>query len=157
MKKGIIILLKIIFYPIGGLLTLLILIVLFVSLKNKITTSRTLKKCEPLITETVKSITTDGFTFRDLNKNRKLDIYEDSRMLVEERVNDLVGQMTLEEKAGTMFFSMIAMKKDGSISESPSLNDPFSFMISGTSKMMFLKHINHFNILTGTGKKEMAM
>lgn len=43
----------------------------------------------------------------------KLDVYEDSRMSVEDRVNDLVSQMTLEEKAGSMFFTMIGMTPEG--------------------------------------------
>ena len=55
----------------------------------------------------------DSLTFRDLNKNGKLDIYEDDRNSTEARVNDLLSQMTLEEKAGTMFISMIGMTKKG--------------------------------------------
>jgi beta-glucosidase len=34
----------------------------------------------------------------DLNKNNKLDIYEDRRADIEKRINDLLSQMTLEEK-----------------------------------------------------------
>ena len=45
----------------------------------------------------------DGFKFRDLNKNGKLDIYEDPRQSVEMRVEDLLSQMTIEEKIGLMF------------------------------------------------------
>ena len=52
-------------------------------------------------------LTIEGIKFRDLNKNGKLDVYEDSRLSVEERVNDLVSQMSLEEKAGSMFITMI--------------------------------------------------
>ena len=44
--------------------------------------------------------TENGFRFRDLNKNSKLDIYEDPRQPIDARVNDLLNQMTLEEKAG---------------------------------------------------------
>ena len=44
----------------------------------------------------------DNFLYRDLNKNGKLDIYEDSRQPVESRVEDLLSQMTLEEKVGQM-------------------------------------------------------
>ena len=40
--------------------------------------------------------TIDGYTFRDLNKNGKLDIYEDARQPVGARVNDLLSQMTLD-------------------------------------------------------------
>jgi hypothetical protein len=41
----------------------------------------------------------DGLLFKDLNKNGKLDVYEDWRQPIEERVKDLVAQMTLEEKS----------------------------------------------------------
>jgi beta-glucosidase len=41
----------------------------------------------------------DGQAFRDLNKNGVLDPYEDPRRPIEERIEDLLSQMTLEEKA----------------------------------------------------------
>ena len=41
--------------------------------------------------------------FRDLNKNGRLDPYEDPRQPIEVRVEDLLGQMSLAEKAGLMF------------------------------------------------------
>jgi len=104
----------------------------------------------------VKTITIDGFTFRDLNKNGKLDLYEDNRHAVEDRVTDLISRMNLEEKAGTMFISMISMKKDGSISEKPFVGDFFSLFIPGTSEMLFRKNLNHFNILSIAGKKQTA-
>lgn len=44
----------------------------------------------------------DGQRFKDLNRNGKLDPYEDSRLTPEQRARDLVAQMTLEEKAGVM-------------------------------------------------------
>src|SRR5690625_6421965 len=47
-------------------------------------------------------IEVDGYEFRDLNDNGELDAYEDWRLPAEERVDDLVTQMTLEEKAGLM-------------------------------------------------------
>jgi beta-glucosidase len=46
----------------------------------------------------IKELTSDGYTFRDLNRNGALDIYEDARQPAEARVNDLLSQMTLEEK-----------------------------------------------------------
>ena len=48
--------------------------------------------------------TIDGYTFRDLNKNGKLDVYEDARQPVSARVNDLLSQMTLDEKGGHAFY-----------------------------------------------------
>ncbi|MBU2017818.1 MAG: glycoside hydrolase family 3 protein, partial [Alphaproteobacteria bacterium] len=40
--------------------------------------------------------------WRDLNRNNELDRYEDSRLSVEERVDDLMARMTIEEKVGLM-------------------------------------------------------
>jgi len=58
-----------------------------------------------------------GHTYRDLNKNGRLDPYEDSRLPVEERVADLLGQLSLEEKVGLMFHVMIGMNPDGTIQD----------------------------------------
>lgn len=44
-----------------------------------------------------------GIVYRDLNKNGKKDIYEDSGSSIEDRITDLLGQMTIEEKAGLLF------------------------------------------------------
>ena len=41
----------------------------------------------------------DSFAYRDLNKNGVLDVYEDPRQSLEGRVEDLLRQMTLAEKA----------------------------------------------------------
>jgi beta-glucosidase len=46
----------------------------------------------------INEISLDGFTFRDLNGNGKLDIYEDDRQTLQERVSDLLAQMTVKEK-----------------------------------------------------------
>ena len=46
----------------------------------------------------IKEITIDDYTFSDLNRNGTLDIYEDARQPLEARVNDVLSQMTLEEK-----------------------------------------------------------
>jgi beta-glucosidase len=49
-----------------------------------------------------RTLQVDGVQFKDLNKNGKLDIYEDWRKSPQLRAKDLVSQMTLEEKAGAM-------------------------------------------------------
>lgn len=58
-------------------------------------------------------------TFRDLNKNGKLDIYEDPRQPLEARVEDLLRQMTLAEKAGLLFINGANVNPDGSIEVKP--------------------------------------
>lgn len=50
-------------------------------------------------TSGVKIIEEDGFAFKDLNQNGSLDVYEDWRKPVEERAQDLAGQMKGAEKA----------------------------------------------------------
>ncbi|MFF9510992.1 glycoside hydrolase family 3 N-terminal domain-containing protein [Streptomyces sp. NPDC014727] len=44
----------------------------------------------------------DGTPFRDLNHNGTMEPYEDPRLPVEDRVEDLLGRMTLAEKAALM-------------------------------------------------------
>jgi beta-glucosidase len=61
--------------------------------------------------------TENGIAFRDLNKNGKLDIYEDPRQPVAARVEDLLRQMTLEEKAGLMFINGAVVNEDSSLNE----------------------------------------
>ncbi len=63
--------------------------------------------------------TEGGVTFRDLNKNGKLDLYEDPRQPIEARVDDLMSQMSLEEKAGLMFINGVVVNEDGSIEGKP--------------------------------------
>jgi len=46
----------------------------------------------------IKELTATDYSFRDLNRNNELDIYEDARLSLDERANDLLLQMTLEEK-----------------------------------------------------------
>ncbi len=47
-------------------------------------------------------LTVDGLTFKDLDRNGKLDPYEDWRLPADVRVADLVQRMNLEELAGLM-------------------------------------------------------
>lgn len=53
----------------------------------------------------VKILTVKGLKFKDLNKNGKLDKYEDWRLSAEGRAKDLARQMTVEQMAGLMLYS----------------------------------------------------
>jgi beta-glucosidase len=86
--------------------------------------------------------TEKGVDFRDLNKNGKLDIYEDPRQPVEARVDDLLGQMTLEEKAGLMFINGAVVNPDGSLEEDPAMQGFGRAAIP----QMTVQHMNHFNL-----------
>lgn len=44
--------------------------------------------------------------FYDLNKNGKMDIYENPTLSIDSRVEDILSQMTLEEKVGQMLTSL---------------------------------------------------
>ncbi|MEL7219969.1 MAG: glycoside hydrolase family 3 C-terminal domain-containing protein [Bacteroidota bacterium] len=46
----------------------------------------------------ISELTIDGYTFLDRNSNGQLDSYEDDRLTTDERVADLLSQMTLDEK-----------------------------------------------------------
>ena len=50
----------------------------------------------------VKTLTVDHLAFKDLNRNEKLDNYEDWRLLVDERAADLASKLTGEQIAGLM-------------------------------------------------------
>ena len=53
----------------------------------------------------IKIIQQDGLPFKDLNKNGKLDKYEDWRLPVAERAKDLASKMTVAQIAGMMLYS----------------------------------------------------
>ncbi|TVQ03313.1 MAG: hypothetical protein EA359_10020, partial [Balneolaceae bacterium] len=83
----------------------------------------------------------DGMAFRDLNKNGILDPYEDRRLSVEIRVEDLISQMTLEEKAGLMYHTFIFPGKDGQIAGA--LN-PMNLL--PVEDALFNKHMHFVNL-----------
>ncbi len=94
----------------------------------------------------------DGQQFRDLNKNGKLDVYEDPRRPIAERVEDLLQQMTLEEKVGLMFQPMIGCTPDGDLLESkPEFATPHP-----TSALVVGRHIRHFNLTSTVPSRAMA-
>ena len=63
----------------------------------------------------VEILTEGKFQFKDLNKNGQVDPYEDWRLPMQERIADLVSQMTLEEKVGLMFHPNIAVNESGEV------------------------------------------
>lgn len=58
-------------------------------------------------------LTDGGFQFKDLNRNGRLDVYEDWRQPADARAADLVAQMTLAEKAGAMMHGTLPTTDTG--------------------------------------------
>jgi beta-glucosidase len=83
----------------------------------------------------------EGVAFRDLNKNGRLDPYEDPRQAIEERVADLLAWMTLEEKAGLMFHTMTGVSPDGTLTPPSDAFDRTPIIELITTRL-----INHFNV-----------
>jgi beta-glucosidase len=68
--------------------------------------------------------------------------YRDASLPVDERVEILLSQMTLQEKAGLFFHTMIAMGEGGELSE----GDPV-FGIASNREYIAGRHMSHFNLL----------
>lgn len=96
--------------------------------------------------------------FRDLNKNGKKDVYEDINQPIENRINDLLAQMTIEEKAGQMFISGAGINDDGSIGKKngASLKGPAA-MMPAVDSVIINQHLTHFNFWETPPVKELAM
>ena len=99
--------------------------------------------------------------YRDLNKNGRMDVYEDPAAAVEDRVEDLLARMTLEEKVGTMFISMIGMTPEGEPIDKPfSSTNPIDFLFTNvlpsSSEMIAKRLMNSFNIIHGYEASVMA-
>jgi beta-glucosidase len=93
----------------------------------------------------------DGRRVRDLNGNGQLDPYEDPRRSVEERVEDLLGRMTLPEKAGLMFHPPIGIGPEGEL-----LDGPSAFGGEGPTRLVAERHLNHFNIYVAPDARRTA-
>jgi beta-glucosidase len=68
------------------------------------------RKPQPLLgSRSANIIEKRGLKFKDLNKNGKLDKYEDWRLSPVERSKDLLSKMSIEEKAGYMLINSLSM------------------------------------------------
>lgn len=88
--------------------------------------------------------TAANYAYRDLNKNGKLDVYEDDNQPIDARMDDVLRQMTVEEKAGMMFINGARVNEDGSIEDKPATG-MFAFAPNGL-KLMLETKMNHFNL-----------
>lgn len=99
---------------------------------------------------------TDETVWRDLNKNGRLDVYEDSSQPLEERVNDLLSQMTIEEKAGMMFINGAHINEDGTIERKPGA-EGMAARLTPVTELITEKKMTHFNLWSVPGIRELAL
>ena len=77
--------------------------------------------------------------------------YQDASRPIDERVEDLLGRMSLAEKAGLMFQTMLMIMPDGSFD--PDSGGPFGF---NTPRQLLDKGLTHFNLVGSAGAAETA-
>ena len=102
--------------------------------------------------EAVRVISRENNQYRDLNKNGKIDIYEDSDFSAKERAEDLLIKMTLQEKVGQMFHPPISVQ-GGLVS---SLMNLVSGRGVSTKSLILEKYISHFNLYGSPNPIELA-
>lgn len=93
----------------------------------------------------------DGPGYRDLNGNGRMDPYEDPAAPIDVRIADLLGRMTLEEKAGLLFHAPIAVGSRGNLVEKL---HPLN--AAPTSRLVQERHLRHFNVLTAPEPRLLA-
>ena len=97
MKKVIKVILKVLLSIIGIVLILAIIGAIYIN-----SSFLSFHKKDRYRNTEIKEITVNDFTFKDLNRNGELDIYEDIRNPLDKRVDDLLSKMTDDEKIGLL-------------------------------------------------------
>ena len=97
-------------------------------------------------------ISVSGQDFRDLNRNGSVDPYEDYRVATADRVENLLSQMTLDEKVGQMFHPPVLIEPD------PLFRVFLEAMNAGTSieELISRKSLTHFNFYGGATPQNIA-
>ncbi|MCM3742243.1 glycoside hydrolase family 3 C-terminal domain-containing protein [Oceanobacillus luteolus] len=116
-----------------------------------------------------KLIEVDGYTFKDLNGNGKLDPYEDWRLSPEERARNLVSLMNIDEKIGMMLINSRRMglyqedksktSHDGILDEAIVEKGESIFATSkvyGTTHTIEERHLRHFILRDNFSPSETA-
>ena len=86
------------------------------------------------------AVSPEGIRFRDLDGDGVMAPYEDARLSADERVADLLPRLSLEEKAGLLFHTIIGVGEPGA-HDVPTGMSPYS-----TRQMVGERLINHLNV-----------
>lgn len=86
----------------------------------------------------------DGVVYRNLSGHDRMQPYEDPRLPVGERVEDLLARMTLPEKAGLLFHTMMRADETGLYEPGPDCDD-IPHRVLSTNWLVTTQHITHFN------------
>ncbi|HEX8427594.1 glycoside hydrolase family 3 protein [Hymenobacter sp.] len=102
----------------------------------------------------IKILEVGGLKFKDLNKNGRLDKYEDWRLPAEARAQDLVARMSVAEKVGFMLISSTRLQNDWAF-EAPKSKEPITSQFNEedlvTSTNMFTRKQLPVPIMTAAG------
>ncbi len=134
----------------GILVATVVLVVIVIATIFYIRRSNEVNEARALLGDEAAVLSYDGRELRDLNKNGRLDVYEDPDAPLDDRIEDLLSQMTVEEKAGTMFITMIGFEDNGDPIDKPLLSTElfdvaFSLVIPSSSEMVASRLMNSFN------------
>lgn len=136
---------------------------------------------QPLLgTRSVAIIEKKGLKFKDLNRNGRLDKYEDWRRSPEERSLDLLSKMSIEEKVGFMLISTTRLKNEQSFRDPSGSGEPVTSDFSeedlvqdvnmftrkplpvpmmtaaGTTKAVTQFHLRHFILRSNVSSRTIA-
>lgn len=130
-------------------------------------------------TRSVKILALAGLKFKDLNKNGRLDPYEDWRLPAAARATDLLARMSVAQKVGFMLVSTTRLQNDWSF-EAPKTKDPIAsgfneddlvattnifthkplpvpiMTAAGTTKGVTQFHLRHFILRANVGARTTA-
>ena len=153
-------------------------ILLFLCLTNYFTQAQ-IKKQPVLGHRSANILTVNNFQFKDLNRNDKLDKYEDWRFPYDVRAKDLISKMSVEQKVGFMLISSTRLKNDWSF-EVPKTTEPVTsdfnevdlvqtinmfskqplpipiMSAAGTTKAVTQYHLRHFILRVNTSTQTIA-
>ncbi|MCB2066572.1 MAG: glycoside hydrolase family 3 protein [Erythrobacter sp.] len=104
----------------------------------------------PVESREVPLITVDGLQFRDLDRDGALTPYEDWRLSPQDRAADLVGRMTLEEKAGQMVVGSL-------VGNAPFGQPATGYDADALAAMVGERHVTHVISRLATGNEALAM